>query len=250
MISCCVKNLEIGTGKPKVCLPIVGRTDLEIFEQAQSFEKYHYDLVELRIDYYQDVLDFKAVRALLKKLRMILTCPILFTCRTLKEGGEIEIDEEKYALLLMTACLSENVDLIDVELTENTFLVFRIIEMAHQQNIKVILSKHDFQGTPQTPVIKNILERMEALGADIFKIAYMPLSKKDVVRLLDITMEMSEKLNKPIVSMSMGEMGKISRICGELTGSAITFASAKQASAPGQIHVDDMQILLEAIHHD
>ena len=48
----------------------------------------------------------------------------------------------------------------------------------------------------------------------------------------------------------MGSIGKISRIVGELTGSAMTFASVNQASAPGQMEVEDLQKLLEVIHHD
>lgn len=63
-------------------------------------------------------------------------------------------------------------------------------------------------------------------------------------------METSHKLTIPLVTMSMGQLGVISRITGELTGSAMTFASVQKASAPGQINVSDMQMLLEAIHHD
>lgn len=250
MITCCVKNVEIGTGKPKICIPIVGKTDLEILEQARSLKKYHYDLVELRIDHYENALNSKAVRVLLKKLRRILKCPILFTCRTLNDGGELDLEEEKYSLLLMNAILSESIDLLDVEFINNNFLLYKLIEIAHQHDVKVIMSNHDFHETPETSVIVDRLEKMEVLGADILKMAYMPLSKRDVVRLLDLTITMSEKFNKPIVSMSMGEMGKISRICGELSGSAITFAYAGKASAPGQINVKDMEVLLETIHHD
>ena len=112
------------------------------------------------------------------------------------------------------------------------------------------MSNHDFEKTPTLLEMKERLEKMEILGSDILKIAVMPNSKKDVLNLLHLTMEMSEKLSKPLITMSMGQMGVISRICGELVGSAMTFASAGQASAPGQIAVEDMNLLLEAIHHD
>lgn len=71
-----------------------------------------------------------------------------------------------------------------------------------------------------------------------------------MIHLLNTTIEMSQRLNRPLVTMSMGSMGKISRIVGELTGSVITFASVGQTSAPGQIALEDMQTLLEVIHHD
>ena len=88
--------------------------------------------------------------------------------------------------------------------------------------------------------IDDIKIKEETVNKDVYK-------RQD---LLHLTMEMSGKLNKPLVTMSMGQMGVISRICGELTGSAITFASAGKASAPGQIAVEDMNVLLEALHHD
>ena len=98
--------------------------------------------------------------------------------------------------------------------------------------------------------IKDQLEYMEIMGGDILKVAYMPRSYKDVVCVMNATLEMSNKLTKPIVTMAMGEIGKITRLCGELTGSAMTFACLGKSSAPGQISVEHMHELLEVIHHD
>ena len=69
------------------------------------------------------------------------------------------------------------------------------------------------------------LEKMESFDADICKIAVMPQNKNDVVRLLNVTYTMSRKLSKPLITMSMGTIGVISRICGETFGSSLTFAS-------------------------
>lgn len=77
----------------------------------------------------------------------------------------------------------------------------------------------------------------------------MPKEKKDVIILLDATQEMLEKYAvKPIITMSMNGMGCISRICGELTGSAVTFASVGTASAPGQLPIQELKTTLELIH--
>ena len=122
-------------------------------------------------------------------------------------------------------------------------LVYQLVEIAHQNHVKVLMSYHDFEKTPTVMEMKERLEKMEIMGADICKIAVMPFSYKDVIQLLNTTMEMSQRLTRPLVTMSMG-------IVGELVGSSITFASVGQSSAPGQLTLEDMQTLLEVIHHD
>ena len=223
---CCVKDVCIGEGKPKICLPIVGHNDEEILSQLDSFQDLTYDLIELRIDYYQDMKDNEKVKCLLRKLRAQTDVPLLLTYRSLKEGGCIQLSDQEYKKLI------------------------QLVEIAHQNKIKVVMSNHDFQGTPSSHDMMDRLEKMEILGGDICKLAVMPQTYKDVIRLLNVTLEMSERLNTPVVTMSMGELGKISRIAGELTGSSITFASGHQASAPGQIPANQLNALLEAIHHD
>lgn len=250
MKSCIVKDIVIGEGKPKICLPIVGQTDQEIMEIAQSFKELEYDLVELRIDFYNNILNDQCLLQLLKQLRAVIDKPVLLTYRSLKEGGQIQLSDEQYLHLIDIACQSQMIDLVDIELMSGNTLVYHLVEIAHQNSIKVIMSNHDFHQTPSRSELIERFEHMEILNADIYKIAVMPQSYKDVIELLNVTLEMSHKMDKPIVTMSMSQLGVISRITGELTGSAITFASAGKASAPGQIGVQDMNILLEAIHND
>ena len=46
-----VRNLEIGTGMPKICVPIVGKTVPEILENAKSAVQAKADVVEWRVDF-------------------------------------------------------------------------------------------------------------------------------------------------------------------------------------------------------
>lgn len=247
---CQVEQLKIGEGKPKICLPVVEKTTEDILKRIQSYEQYTYDVIELRIDFYENIHDEKQVFDLLKRIKEQINRPLLLTYRSLREGGQLQLEDHEYIKLIETACQSHFVDMVDIELMSGHVLVCQLVEIAHQNDVKVIMSYHDFDQTPDDREMKKHLESMEILGADIGKIAVMPHRYKDVVRLLEVTMEMSQRLNIPIVTMSMGEMGKISRISGELTGSAITFASGGHSSAPGQIPVEKMNMLLEAIHHD
>ena len=89
---------------------------------------------------------------------------------------------------------------------------------------------------------------MQTLGADIPKIALMPNCKKDVLTLLEATLEMSEQYaDRPIITMSMAGTGVVSRLTGETFGSALTFGAASPASAPGQIGVHEVPQVLDII---
>ncbi len=245
---CQVRQLTIGEGKPKICVPVVETTTEKIIQQIQQLQDC--DLIELRIDFYENIHDLKQVHELLLQVRQQTNLPLLLTYRSLKEGGHIQLTDQEYLSLVQTACQSGCVDIVDIELESGNMLVYQLVEIAHQNHVKVLMSYHDFEKTPTVMEMKERLEKMEIMGADICKIAVMPFSYKDVIQLLNTTMEMSQKLTKPLVTMSMGKIGKITRIVGELVGSSITFASVGQSSAPGQLTLEEMQTLLEVIHHD
>lgn len=247
---CQVRHLKIGEGKPKICVPIVATTSSQILQQINQLQSTDCDLIEIRIDFYEDIYHLDKVQDLLQKMRSLTDLPLLLTYRSLKEGGQIQLTDQEYLSLVTVACQSQCIDMVDIELESGNVLVYQLVEIAHQNDVKVIMSNHDFEKTPDLLEMKKRLESMEILGADICKLAVMPLCYKDVINLLNVTMEMSQKLTRPVVTMSMGKIGKISRIVGELTGSAITFASVGQASAPGQIALEDMQTLLAVIHDD
>ena len=245
---CQVRQLTIGEGKPKICVPVVETTTEKIIQQIQELQ--NCDLIELRIDFYENIHDLKQVHELLLQVRQQTNLPLLLTYRSLKEGGHIQLSNQEYLSLVQTACQSGCIDIVDIELESGNMLVYQLVEIAHQNHVKVLMSYHDFEKTPTVMEMKERLEKMEIMGADICKIAVMPFSYKDVIQLLNTTMEMSQRLTRPLVTMSMGKIGKITRIVGELVGSSITFASVGQSSAPGQLTLEDMQTLLEVIHHD
>lgn len=246
-----VKNVKIGEGIPKICVPIVGMTKEAIIEEAKNIATLPADLVEWRADWYEDVFSVEDVRSVLKTLREILQDkPILFTFRTAREGGERAIDDAAYIALNKAAVESGEADLLDVELFSGETVVEEILNAAHQKDVKVIASNHDFEKTPSKEEIISRLQKMQEMGADILKIAVMPQSAKDVITLLSATEEMSTNYaEKPIVTMSMSEKGLISRIAGETFGSAITFGAAKKASAPGQISAATLSEMINILHH-
>lgn len=229
------------TEKTKIAVPITDTTQRDVLNKALLIENSIADMVEWRVDYYEEVLDLNKVLETLEKLKVIIpNKPILFTFRTKGQGGTIEISHEYYKELNIKATDSKNVDLIDIEM----FYLDKIGNI----NLPIVGSYHNFKETPSKKEMLSILKNMESMKADILKIAVMPNTPKDVLTLLDASYEMYTTTGKPIISISMGEIGKISRISGELFGSYLTFASLGKESAPGQMSLEDLSIIMEKIY--
>lgn len=250
MIPVTVRDIKIGEGIPKICVPIVGRTQTEIIKLAKECTGLPLNLVEWRADWFEDVKDISAVLKTVKELRKVLgDIPLLFTFRTAKEGGQCTIEKDMYKELNIAVSASGLADLIDVEVFAGKALVKEVIEEAHKYGALVIASNHDFEKTPPKEELIDRLMLMQQLGADILKIAVMPRTERDVLTLLDATCTMKDQYAKcPLITMSMAGLGALSRICGETFGSAVTFASARKASAPGQIDVKALAGMLEILH--
>ena len=246
-----IRDIEIGAGAPKIIVPIVGVTKKDIIEEAKPFDSIPVDVVEWRVDWFEGVFDFAQVEDTLKDLHEVLgNIPLLMTFRTSREGGEKAIEPEAYAELNLKAAATGYVDLIDVEIFTGDEIVRKIIDGAHAAGVKVIASNHDFFKTPAKADIIYRLRKMQDMGADIPKIAVMPQNKKDVLTLLSATEEMATSYaDRPIITMSMAGTGVISRLCGEVFGSSMTFGAAKKASAPGQMGVNDLNTILGLLHN-
>jgi 3-dehydroquinate dehydratase-1 len=246
-----IRDIEIGAGAPKIIVPIVGITKEDIIEEAKTFDSIPVDVVEWRADWFEGVFDFAKVEDVLKDLRTVLgNIPLLMTFRTSKEGGEKAIEPDAYAELNIKAAQTGYVDLVDVEIFTGDEIVKKIIDGAHAAGVKVIASNHDFFKTPAKTDIIYRLRKMQDMNADIPKIAVMPQNKKDVLTLLAATEEMTTNYaDRPIITMSMAGTGVISRLCGEVFGSSMTFGAAKKASAPGQMGVNDLNTVLGLLHN-
>ncbi len=208
------------------------------------------ELIEWRADFYSDALIVQKVEETIKALRHIIgDIPLIFTIRTDAEGGKIHISGADYSNLLTFVAGMGEADIIDVELFKDGADIAELVQNIHALDAFVIMSNHNFQETPEKEEIIRRLCLMQELGADLPKIAVMPNSPADVLILLCATEEMAMKhAAKPLVTMSMGGLGSISRLSGEVFGSSMTFGSAGKSSAPGQISVNELKHCLQTIH--
>lgn len=247
-----IRNLTIGCGRPKICVPIVERTKEEILSVAEKITQSKADMVEWRADWYESVMESDKLYEVLVDLRKILKdMPLLFTFRTLQEGGERAIGQSEYRELNCGVCKSGMTDLVDIEFSFGKEIVKEILKTAHECKLYGVVSSHDFAKTPSEKELISRLESMQKLGADIAKIAVMPEKKKDVLTLLSATEEvMTKGIEIPIITISMGGYGSISRISGEIFGSSVTFGTVEKSSAPGQYDAGKLYEILETIHQN
>ncbi len=245
-----IKGLEIGSGAPKIIVPVVGKTEAELLDEIKFLQSIDFDVLEWRVDHFTQVDDINAVKQTAKQIRELLpNKPILFTFRTANEGGVKPWPLTSYIELNKQMVHSGLIDLIDVEVFIGDDYVKEMIHVAHKHSVFVVASNHDFDKTPPKSDIIYRLRKMQDLGADIPKIAVMPKTTDDVLTLLAATTEMNENYaEKPIITMSMAGLGAISRVSGITFGSSMTFGAAKNASAPGQLDVKELRYILDVLY--
>ncbi|MCX6695039.1 MAG: type I 3-dehydroquinate dehydratase [Candidatus Altiarchaeota archaeon] len=211
-----------------ICVPLVEKTVEEDVALANSLDC---DLVEVRLDYLKNASGVEKLAGIKK--------PVIATCMPAWEGGLFGGSEEERVSLL-ESCLPY-CRYVSVELKTDEDLRQNLIKKAKKRNVKVIVAFHDFKSTPSFEDIVETLDDEERVGADIVKVAFMANDHADVLTLLRALVE--RKKSVPVIALSIGEKGKMSRILAPVFGSYLTFASASKdkVSAPGQMALDEMK---------
>lgn len=233
----------------KTIVPITAKTKEQALAQAQVIANTaDADLAEFRIDLLSFASDTKQVIALGHELKKILgNKPMIATIRTKNEGGQLEISDADYGKTYQAYLKNPFMDWLDVEMFRDQKVVSEIVQKAHQKKVLVVMSNHDFQKTPNQDEIEKRLLKQDQMGADILKIAVMPKSKQDVFTLMNATLKVSQQTTKPLLTMSMGQLGTISRVATANMGGSYSFGMIGQASAPGQIDVTKLKQILQTV---
>jgi 3-dehydroquinate dehydratase-1 len=245
-----VKNKVLGGPIPLICLPLIAKDRSALLQQTAELVRLDPDLIEWRIDGYDQVTDIGACLAALQALKAAMgSIPLIFTCRIHVEGGFKKISQETRLELITTAVGSGNVEIVDVEICNEPAFIEKVKKTTQTGNAKLILSYHNFDKTPDETFIYDKLLRAQDLGADIAKLAVMPKDYADVLTLLGATLKArTGRVNVPIVTMSMGPEGQVTRVAGGLFGSDLTFAVGKEASAPGQIPIGGLRQAMKVLY--
>ncbi|HCO7916128.1 type I 3-dehydroquinate dehydratase [Acinetobacter baumannii] len=233
----------------KTIVPITAKTKEQALAQAQVIANTaDADLAEFRIDLLSFASDTKQVIALGHELKKILgNKPMIATIRTKNEGSQLEISDADYGKPYQAYLKNPFMDWLDVEMFRDQKVVSEIVQKAHQKKVLVVMSNHDFQKTPSQDEIEKRLLKQDQMGADVLKIAVMPKSKQDVFTLMNATLKVSQQTTKPLLTMSMGQLGTISRVATANMGGSYSFGMIGQASAPGQIDVTKLKQILQTV---
>ncbi|HAV2933579.1 TPA: type I 3-dehydroquinate dehydratase [Acinetobacter baumannii] len=233
----------------KTIVPITAKNKEQALAQAQVIANTaDADLAEFRIDLLSFASDTKQVIALGHELKKILgNKPMIATIRTKNEGGQLEISDADYGKTYQAYLKNPFMDWLDVEMFRDQKVVSEIVQKAHQKKVLVVMSNHDFQKTPSQDEIEKRLLKQDQMGADVLKIAVMPKSKQDVFTLMNATLKVSQQTTKPLLTMSMGQLGTISRVATANMGGSYSFGMIGEASAPGQIDVTKLKQILQTV---
>ena len=227
---------------PLICAPLVGGTRDEVRAEAAQALAAGADIVEWRVDHFSD---FQDVMGTGQALRTALSgLPLLFTRRSVGEGGKrIPISEQQVVDLYAEVCAAGFADLVDYEIALPDMHTVR--EVSRRHGVGLVCSFHDFERTPPLAELAAHYRRAQELGGDVAKVSVMARGSEDVLTLLAATQQASQTLTLPLIGVSMGPHGALSRTIGFAFGSALTFGVAAGASAPGQMPIAELRAAIE-----
>ncbi len=210
-------------------------------EEAQALDATRYldaDIIEWRADYLPKEAILQVAPAIFEKFA---GRELVFTLRTRSEGGEIDLSPEEYIHLIKEVAQFYQPDYIDFEYYSYKDVFEEMLDFPN-----LVFSYHNFQETPEN--MMEILSELTILNPKLVKVAVMAHTEQDVLDLMNYTRGF-KTLNpeQEYVTISMGKVGKVSRITADVTGSSWSFASLDEVSAPGQISLASMKKIREIL---
>jgi 3-dehydroquinate dehydratase-1 len=234
---------------PLVCVSLLATNRASLLAEARDLMMRGPDIIEWRADHFAQIEASADILSMAKELRTVLPeVPLIFTWRSEREGGKgVVSSQAQLVQLLVDVARTGAFDFVDIEMWLGQIDVVTISAATKRAGGQCILSFHDFESTPDDSSLATHFALAATLGGDVAKVAVMPRSPEDVLRLLAATQRAAADLPLPIISMSMGPLGVMTRVFGAQFGSVLTFAAGDEPSAPGQISIDDMKALLRII---
>lgn len=223
---------------PRLCISLQAPTTTELFAAAERALR-ETDLIELRLDGLKTPA--AAVPHLREFLRSMPQAMVIATCRKKTYGGLFRGSVEAEWAILAAAGAAGSA-FIDLEV-QSAERVAAATLARFRERANLIISYHDFHKSPEPGPL---LRRMQAIPADIYKLATTATSWKHNLRMLRFLEEQAG--GQRLVAFCMGEVGLASRVLSLRAGSAFTFASpvGQAPTAPGQIDWQRLRQLYRA----
>lgn len=242
-----VRGISLGEGLPKIVVPVMGVTTQQVLQSAEAALEAGADMLEWRADYL-DTTTEDAICSCLEALRTLAgEVPILFTLRSVEQGGKSVLEPDESAAIIAAVANLRLADIIDIEYLHEQ--AEQLVAQVQNASAIALVSHHNFQETPSFEDIYSMYDHALACGADIAKVALFAQNDGDELRLMAATNDYAtSNPDALLVGIAMGEKGTITRVAGEFFGSVLTFCSAAEASAPGQLGVAAARSVIMQLH--
>jgi 3-dehydroquinate dehydratase-1 len=214
--------LVLDRSRPIVAVPFTDGAAAKTIRRALTLGM---DVAELRVDLFSHTRREYVVA----EARKFAAIPTLATIRCRREGGHW-VRSERDRLALFRAVVPY-VSGVDIELGSSDILPL-VMQTVHRAGKTVVVSFHDFSGTPPYHALLRRVRQAENVGADLIKIATYAPNDQAVSTLARLLVEHPQR---SLVVLAMGPVGVKSRIFFPALGSLMTFASLQRATAPGQV---------------
>lgn len=218
---------------PRIAIAVADR------ENNKLIKSLFVDILEIRVDQFKKT-DPTYVKNVIKTRKKI-GVPLILTVRSKEEGGQKDVSNQ-----LKLSIFKENislVDAVDIELKSPT--LSEVVKTARKNKKIVIVSWHNFKMTPNDKILKDVLNKAKRSGAHLVKIAAKANKEEDLNRLMRFTIE---NKSRNIITISLGEIGSISRLTFPRFGSLITYAYINRPSGLGQRTLDELREHLRAYY--
>ncbi|MDO5037874.1 MAG: type I 3-dehydroquinate dehydratase [Tissierellia bacterium] len=243
----CVLNGE----KTRVALSLMGKDQEDLDQGLDRILEVRdqVDLVEFRADFFGGLEDPGALEATLCHMGKGLEgLPLIFSLRSQEEGGLFTGGQEAYLALNRQVIEGGLVQAVDLEYRWDKKALGDLVALAKKRDLPLILSTHNFLGTPEKEVIRRQIQAMVDLGGQVIKLAYHARTPREVLTLMEGVLEAKEAYkDRAFIAISMGELGRISRLAGQTFGSEVTFAKLGRASGPGQVDLGQVRQVLDLL---
>lgn len=201
------------------------------------------DAVELRVDLLEDEAaqvpgapspEFVLQQASL--LRATVGVPIVFTIRSVNQGGKFPNEKVSDALELYKVALRLSMPFIDVETTWPSSIISFVL--SHKGHSKIIASHHDFHHSLSWSNGSWYPHYNAALAlGDIVKLVGQARKLEDNDELESFRRTVTaQHSDVPLIAINMGALGQLSRIRNSFM-TPVTHAALSIKAAPGQLSV-------------
>ncbi len=244
-----IKEIPLGVGAPKTIVPLMSTQQEDLAAQARCAVQAGADCLEWRIDFLDaHVSPSEIVRQAAALTNAYPHNPVLVTFRSKEQGGQGSLSSQDQVALITSLIDEHAADLVDIEIGLGERAVRSLTKAAREQGVASVVSFHDFTATPPSDDIVELIRQMRTWGADIAKVATMARAQSDAFELMRVAAVCARADEGPLVAIAMGKAGVITRLAGETFGSALTFCSVSETSAPGQVELAEARRIINLLH--